>query len=143
METLQRPSHWRTSRYTEVQQSPLLLFELLSSQHAVSLFLICVSAPCPSSRFESDPEGPRKHGESASVRLGSGGIYGLRFSAKRRDPCTPQWTGCRERHLQVHKQENSVFLTVFSSTVFCILLMPPRQRQACLEAACQGIFNVL
>lgn len=67
----------------------------------VSPFQIFISAVCPCFRLESYPKGPCEHGESASVWLGSWGIYGLWLSAQRWDPHTPQWTGCGEGHIQV------------------------------------------
>lgn len=52
-------------------------------------------------RFESYPKGPCKYGVPAHVWLGPWGVYGLWLSAQRGDPCTPQRTGCGERHIQV------------------------------------------
>lgn len=63
-------------------------------------------------RFESYPKGPGKHGESAHVRLGSWGIYGLWLSAQRRDSCSAQWSGRGEGHIQVFKHENGLLLTI-------------------------------
>lgn len=84
-----------------------------------TLFMCCrslyVSALGLWFRFESYPKGPSKYGEPARVWLGSWGVYGLWLSAQRGDPCTPQRTGCGERHIQVKhpwkgKSAGSAFL---------------------------------